>query len=133
MKLKLRQNDIFHCPEGNHQGILEAVDPPKKRMNKPCQKQVRLRFRISADGDQEYLVGKTFCADLSYGSELYNYLNSWLDGDFDRFLDDDGNIDLDLLIGRKADLLITHVDTGTHDVPFVNIVGIFPLGRLTED
>jgi|SRR5579862_7484816 len=133
MKLKLG-NNIFHCPEGHHTGVLEAVEEPKKRMNKPCSQQVRLRFRISTDNDQEYLVGKTFCADLTYGSELYTQLDPWVEGDFERFLDEDGNIDTDLLIGRRADLLISHgPQIGEYEHPFVKIVGIYPVGRLTED
>ena len=133
MKLKLETTSIFHCPQGQWPGVCEGIEEPKQRIDRPCAKQVRIRFRVMVD-DEEYLVGKTFCADLHCGSELFSYLHSWVDGDFDKYLDDDGNIDMDLLVGKKADLHITHgpkVDQHTH--PFVNISGIFPRGRITED
>ena len=129
---------MFQCPQGNWSGVCEAIEEPKQRINKPCAKQVRcaenhLRFRVETD-EGEKLVGKTFCADLSNGSELHSYLDSWLDGDFDRFLDEDGNVDLDLLVGRGADLIITHgPKANEHSYPFVKIAGIIPAGRLTAD
>ena len=133
MKLKLGTNEIFHCPEGRWSGICEAVDEPKQRINKPCAAQIRLRFRVETD-EGEKLVGKMFCADMSYGSELYSYLESWLGGNFDKYLDEDGNIDLDLLIGKRADLHIIHgLQTAGNDYPFVNIAGIYPAGTFTEE
>ena len=133
MKLKLEQNGIFHCPKGQWPGVCESINEPTQRIKRPCARQVRLRFRVTVD-DEEYLVGKTFCADLRYGSELYGYLVSWCDGDFEKYLDDDGNIDLDLMVGKKADLLITHgPPVEPHKHPYANISGIFPRGRLTED
>ena len=133
MKLKLGNNQIFHCPEGKWIGTCESAEEPKKKINKLCKSQVRLRFRILSDEGTEYIVAKTFCADLSYGSELYCFLESWTNGKYDKFLDDYGNVDLDLFIGQNAALLITHVQReGPHDHPFVNIAGIYPEGILTQ-
>jgi hypothetical protein len=94
---------------------------------------VRFRFRVQTE-EGEKLVGKTFYADLRRGSELSSYLDNWLDGDFEKLMDDDYNIDLDLLVNRKADLIITHgLQADPHSYPFVKIAGIVPAGRLTED
>ena len=133
MKLKLEENGIFHCPQGSWEGVCIAIEEPKQRINQPCAKQVRLRFSVLVE-DQEYIVAKTFCADLSYGSELYGYLVSWFDDDFDRYLDDDGLVDFDLLVGKRADLHINHgPQDGRYTHAFVNISGIFPRGRLSEE
>ena len=131
MKLKLGTDDIFECPEGKYRGVLERVGEPKKRINKPCPIQGRMTFRVKEPKGKEHLVARTFCADLSCGSELYNFLESWLDGKFKTFKDEQGDVDLNLLIGKEADLLITH--WGDHVKPFVKIAGIFPKGTLVEE
>ena len=130
MKLKLGTDDIFNCPEGHIQGILETTGEPKKRVNKPCETQVRLKFRVRTSEGREHLVARTFCATLEFGSELYCFLESWLDGKFDAYLDDNGEIDLNLLIGKSANLYITHFEDGKHAHPYVHIAGIFPADRL---
>lgn len=132
MRLKLGNDDVFNCPEGNHRGILERVAEPKKPVNKPCKEQVRLMYRITLDNGNEHLVARTFCADLNYGSELYHFLESWLDGKFDVYLDDNGEIDLDGLIGKPADVVIKHIETQRHEKPYVHIARIFPAGRLID-
>ena len=133
MKLKLGHDDTFNCPEGKFKGVLERVAEPKKRINKPCQLQVRFLFRVKTQAGKEHLVGRTFCADLSFGSELYNFLDSWLDGKFEPFLDANGEVDLNLLLGREAGLVIEHRGDGNHLKPFSNIAGIFPVGTLIEE
>ncbi len=131
LKLKLGTNDLFDCPEGKYRALLETIGAPKKRINRPCQEQVRTIFRVKHSTGKEYLVGRTFCADLSYGGELYNFVESWLDGNFEALLDDNRELDLHLLLGREADLLITHWGDG-REKPFVKIAGIFPPGKLIE-
>jgi hypothetical protein len=133
MKLKLGLNDTFDCPEGKFKGVLERVAEPKKRINKPCASQVRYTFRVRTTESKEYLVARTFCADLSFGSELYSFLDSWLDGKFEPFLDSSGEVDLNLLLGKEANLLIGHWADGSRDKPFVKIAGIFPVGTLLEE
>ena len=133
MKIKLGQNDTFDCPEGKYKATLERVGEPKKRINRPCSAQVRLTFRVKAPEHKEHLVARTFCADLGYGGELYNFLESWLDGNFDPLLDECREIELNLLVGKDADLLISHYGDAAHDKPFVKIAGIFPSGALVGE
>ena len=133
MKLKLGHNDTFDCPEGKYRGILERVGEPKTRIKKACAVQVRYTFRVKTAEGKEYLVARTFCADLSYGSELYHFLDSWLDGKYEPLLDSSGQLDLNLLVGKDADLLISHWSDGIRDTPFVKIAGIFPIGTLVEE
>jgi len=128
----MKNHDIFNCPEGRFKAVLEAAEQPNKRINRPCAEQVRLRFRVTTSDGREYLVGKTYCADLCWGTELYSDLDSWTDGNFDEFLNDDGEIDLDLFINKKADLVITHFVDGKYEKPFVKIAEIFPPGTLIE-
>ena len=90
-------------------------------------------IRITDENGKEYLVGRTFCADLSDGSEFYNFLASWLDDDFSEYLDANGEIDLDLLVGKEVGVLVKHRDMGTHCKPFVHVVMIFPACTLEEE
>src|SRR4051794_12550338 len=115
MKLKLGTNDVFDCPEGQYRATLERVGEPKKRINKPCANQLRLSFRVKTTAGREYLVARTFCADLGLGTELYSFVESWLDGNFDPLLDENRELELNLLIGREADLLVTHYENGAYD------------------
>jgi hypothetical protein len=115
MKLNLGHSDIFECPEGKFKAVLERVGEPKKRVNKPYASQVRFTFRVKTQAGKEHLVARTFCADLSFGSELYNFMDSWLDGEFGPFLDDNcRDLDLDLVLGKEAGLIVEHYDDGTH-------------------
>jgi hypothetical protein len=126
MKLKLGTTDIFDAPEGKYKATLERIAEPKKKIDKLCAAQVRLTFRTKARGGKEYLVARTFCADLSHGGELYNFLSSWLNGNFDPFLDSNGDVDLDLLVGREAEVSVTHYKDGLHSKPFIKLSAIFP-------
>ncbi|MGC3990589.1 MAG: hypothetical protein QM796_13095 [Chthoniobacteraceae bacterium] len=131
--MKLKLNNAFHCPEGKWRGTCEAIEEPNKRMNRPCSKQVRLRFALETHAGEK-IVARTFCADLSIGGELHAFLDSWLDGNFDPYLDEDGEVDLDLLVGKMADLLITHgVKSEEYKFPLVIIAGLFPPGQLVEN
>ena len=133
MKLKLGTDDIYDCPEGKYKGVVERIAEPKTPIKKPCKDQVRLTIRIKTSEKKEYLVARTFCADLNYGSEFYNFLASWLEDNFDEYLDANGEIDLDLLIGKEVGVLIKHRDMGTHCKPFVQVVMIFPPCTLEEE
>jgi hypothetical protein len=133
MKLKLGTDNIFNCPEGRFRGVIERIGEPKKRINKPCDQQVRITVRVATPARREHLVMRTFCADLNYGSELYNFLDSWLEGRFEQFLAEDGQVDLNLMIGKEADVLVSHYEDGKHAQPFVQIAGIFPSGTLIEN
>lgn len=133
MKIKLGLDDTFDCPEGKYRGVLERVGEPKQRIKKPCELQVRYSFRVKTHTGKEHIVARTFCADLSLGGELYNFLDSWLNGNFDPFLDSNGEVDMNLLIGKEADLLVAHWSDGVRKKPFVKIAGIFPLGTLIEE
>lgn len=132
--MKLKLHNAFHCPHGKWNGVCMAVEEPKQpSKHMKCSKQVRFLFQVNTD-DGERMVGRTFRATFSYGNDLYVFLASWLDGDMERLLDDDGEIDLDVLVGREADLYIVHGPHGAqHEYPVVNIAGIFPAGSLTEE
>ena len=133
MKLRLGTDDIYDCPEGKYNGVVERIAPPKTPIKKPCPDQIRMTIRVKTPDKREYLVARTFCADLSYGSEFYNFLSSWLDDDFDEYLNANGEIDTDLFIGKNIDVLVKHRANGTHEKPFVMLVGIFPPCTLVEE
>lgn len=133
MKLKLGTNDIFHCPEGSYRGILEYIGEPKTLTKLPCDLQVRARFRVKTSDGNQYLVARTFCADLSYGSDLYNFLASWTEGNFEPYLDENNDIHLNRFLFKEADLLVTVEKRATHKDPLVKISGIYPPGTLLPE
>ena len=103
-------------------------EPKQPSKHKRCAKQVRFLFEVTTD-EGERMAGRTFCATFASGGELHLFLASWLGEDMPGFFDDDGEIDLDRLIGRKADLLITHGLHGSeYEYPVVYISGIYPEG-----
>jgi len=132
MLLKLGTDDIYDCPEGKFNGVVERIGPPKTPIKKPCPDQIRMTIRVKTPKGEK-LVARTFCADLSYGSEFYNFLSSWLEDNFDEYLDANGVIDTDLFIGKAVGVLVKHRDKGTHEKPFVHVVMIFPLCTLEEE
>ena len=132
--MKLKLFNPFHCGDGKWSGVcVKLEEPTTPSKYKKCAKQVRILFEVETD-EGERMAGKTFCANFSYGSELYLFLASWLGEDLERFLDDDGEIDLDRLVGRKADLYITHGLHGDqYEYPVVYISGIYPEGTFAAE
>ena len=132
--MKLKLYNPFHCPDGRWGGVCTTIEEPKQpSKRKRCDKQVRFLFEVETD-EGTRMAGRTFCANFSYGSELHIFLASWLGEDMPGFLDDDGEIDLDRLIGRKAELLITHGPHGAqYEYPVVNITGIYPEGTFAAE
>ena len=133
MKLKLELRNKFHCPEGKWRGQCEYIDEPKKLIKHMGTEQVRIRFSVDTD-DGEKLVARTFSSELHPGTELYGFLYSWLGEDLIGLVDEEGEIDLDLLIGEQADLSIVHgKKTAEYSYPVVLINGIYPPGRLIRE
>jgi len=133
MKLKIGRDDTFDCPEGKHKGVIERIGEPKTRINKPCEQQIRITIRVKTPDKKEYLVARTFCADLSNGSEFFHFLIPYLEESDEQFTNANQEIDLNLLIGKEVDVLVTHFDDGKHDRPFVKIAGIFSPGTLVDE
>ena len=99
-------------------------------MNLPCEEQIQLTFIVEI-GDQEYPVYRKFCADLTEGSQLYQFLRDWLQEDLSKYVDEDGVVDFDRLYDKEADIVVYH--HGMQDKPFVGIMSIAPPGALVED
>jgi hypothetical protein len=131
--MKLKLENPFHCPEGSWPGICEAIDEPKKPVKGKNKNQVRLRFSVDTE-EGEKMVARTFVAKLNVGGELHTFLNSWLGGDLDRLRGENGEFDLDLLIGEPALLQVVHGNhSAEYDYPVVLIAGIYPPRRKREE
>jgi len=121
----------FNVPEGAYRVVLkEAFE-----VNKPgkTEKSARLKFKVLTDNlsGQEYFVGKGYPKTLALGSELRIDLESWLGREGYSALATDGVIDLDRLIGHRADVYVTNIYNDGYDAPFVHIAKIAPEGTLT--
>jgi len=74
----------------------------------------------------EYWVGKNYTATNLAGSELIRDLKHWLRDEFEEFIGENGELDFDVLIGRKADAYIEHSHDPDHEKPFVVIGHLAP-------
>lgn len=115
------------CPEGPIRAKLVRVNEPKRKQALGCDEQVQLTFEASKN-KRTYGVYRKFCRELWVGSELHTFLSRMCDGDFEPFLNSQGQLDTELLIGTECDLLISHYQDDDHVTPFVNIQSAHPAG-----
>jgi hypothetical protein len=130
MKLTVKKRELPSCPKGARRGRCVHAGPAKERVNLPCDEQIQLTFEVVI-GDQRYSVYRKFCADLTEGSGLHQFLENWLKDEFKRYIDEDGVVDFDRLYEKEADIVVYHF--GKEEKPFVGILSIAPAGSLVED
>ena len=132
MKVNFTTDKPGACPEGVWRGALVSAREPKQRIKRACPTQIQLTFLIEHPQGEFIVYGK-FCADASWNSELHDFMQTWLGDKLERYVDDDGGIDFDLLMNKEADLVIQHHQEEGYSRPFVKIAGAFPPGTLLED
>lgn len=84
-------------------------------------------FEVSVPGLENKIAcaGRNFVQDLNHGSDLRNFLEMWLGDDF--FKDHSNQeFDMETLIGRQAELVLTHFQSDKYDKPHVNIAAAQP-------
>ena len=127
MKIDIPKKVSFHAPEGAHRATLLSVGEPK-RGSDSCDNEVRLVWELqTVDRHWTFHAGKTYCLDDN-SIELIADLESLLGEEMHLLQDESGQLDLDLLIGRQADLILVHINNSKHDKPYVYIKGVCPPG-----
>jgi hypothetical protein len=121
----------FDLPEGNYQAKLAKYQHKLKQTAKGSQTGIRLTFNVKVPGMEDVitLAGRTFEAKLDPGTDLRNFLESWLGRAF--FLSLSGKeLDLDSLIDKTCELTLRHFQGRDFDRPLVIIERVVPAGTL---
>jgi hypothetical protein len=98
-----------------------------KQTAKGSQPWVRFVFEVDVPGMQHQCpcAGRNFVLDLNPGSDLRNFLESWLGRAY--FVAHSGqDLDFDTLIGKDADLTLSHYEGENYAKPLVLIECIYP-------
>lgn len=140
MKIHLGQetNKPFEVPEGNYVGTFFRYRPAKKAFCRcPLDQQMRFDFSlVDADGNDEGYIGSaTICISKRCQCQPHGiryFLEQWLGDRFFDFQDSEGNIELDRLLHRKADIQIVEVPTPGHNKPYSKLERALPPGTLIE-
>lgn len=130
MKLEIKQTANWNVPAGHYRATLNNIIGTKKRVE-----EVRFIFTVHDPKAprRQYVAGITFEADLEPGSELREFLRSWRGTDFTEEEEEEGNFDMESLIGNDADVEIAHIKNKRYANPYVLIQSIHPPGTLVKD
>ena len=134
MICNIPKEDTYDLPEGRYNAVLASVRiKPDPKTNRSDQQQIRLLFNVSIPSMKRKnpMAGRSFSLDLKKGSDLRNLIESWMGTEW---FDSNTTVDFERLIGRSADLTLTHHHNDGYNRPFVNIESIHPVGslKLTE-
>jgi hypothetical protein len=112
--------------EGDYRANLKQSKPPVGG-------KIRLVFTVFVPGcSSTYLAAKNYRDDLSWGTALRNDLISLLGRDLTPEELQAGSVDTRELVGKPADIRITHLENDRFDHPFVHIQGVYPAGALVN-
>jgi len=121
----------FDLPRGNYRSKLIRAKRLMKQTAKGSQEWIRLVFEADVPGmsHQSPCAGRNFVLDLSPGSDLRNFLESWLGRDY--FIAHSGqDLDFDTLISQEADLSLSHYEGENYTKPLVIIDCVYPAGTI---
>jgi hypothetical protein len=121
----------FDLPVGNYRSKLLRTKRIFKQTSRGSQEWVRLVFEVQVPSmpRQRPCAGRNFVKDLNPGSDLRNFLESWLGHDY--FVARSGqDLDFDTLAGLEADITLSHYEGDQYDKPLVIIEQIYPSGTL---
>jgi hypothetical protein len=130
MIVQLPRDKTFNLPEGNLRGCLASLS--RRPAGKAKEETVRFVFDMNVPSIRNALpcAGRNFPLDLKVGTELRRFLDGWLGKDF--FETNGGKaLDLESLIGREADLMLSHFQQSGYEKPMVFIQAAYKPGTLT--
>lgn len=119
----------FDLPRGNYRSKLIRTKRLIKQTAKGSQEWIRFVFEVNVPSmpNQSACAGRNFLLDLNPGSDLRNFLESWLGRDY--FVARSGqDLDFDTLVGQDADISLSHYEGENYEKPLVIIDCIYPPG-----
>jgi hypothetical protein len=137
MEFRIPKSLNYFLDVGWHDVTLtySSYDADLKGATCTCAEQARLTFLGDASPRSitQDAAARTFCMG-EHGDDLMQFLTSWLDDELPALLNDNGNIDLDKLIGRRAQIYVQHKagSKGRHAQPFCKIAAIRRTPRPTS-
>jgi len=131
--LEIPLEKTFNLNEGCFRGRLDSIIPKPRASGKGSGDQVRFLFEMDIGSilkrNKLPFAGRTFDANLRTGSELREFLETWLGRAY--FEAHAGKtIDLESLVGTRADLILKHYHNASYDNPLVFIQAALPAGSL---
>ena len=128
----------YHIEDGWQSATLASIsyDPDSRAAKCSCLKQARFTFYVDSDPRriEQDAAARTFCCG-EHGEELLDFLKNWLGSEFQSFIKANGALELDKLIGRRAEIYILHKASAKgkkHDHPFCKIAVIRPVSKEEE-
>ncbi|MEI6193654.1 MAG: hypothetical protein WCS42_04915 [Verrucomicrobiota bacterium] len=121
----------FDLPSGDYRCKLIRTKPIQRQTAKGNQEWIRLVFEVNVPSlrNQYPCAGRNFVLDLNPGSDLRNFLESWLGRDY--FITRSGqDLDFETLIGVEGDISLSHYEGANYDKPLVIIENIHPPGTI---
>lgn len=134
-KIAVPKQVTFDLPEGNFPITLARYHQQLKQTAKGSQGFIRLLFNVKVPGMEDVIpvAGRNFEARLDSGTDLRNFMESWLGRDY--FIGLSGKeLNLDDLVGKPGEATLRHFHGPDFDKPLVIVDGLFPPGtlKLTE-
>ena len=131
IEMTIEMENEFNLEEGQYRGRLATLSRKPSHPAKGLGDQVRFLFEMNIPSikNRTPMAGRNFHMSLKGGSELRRFLEGWLGKKF--FDANSGKtLDLELLIGREADLVLTHFQQVGYERPMVCIESAAPPGTL---
>lgn len=113
-------------PEGRY--IAELVEVVELQGKYDDEDQLRFKWLILnlPSDDYDYMVAKNYIDGEVVSKKLQDDLRGWLGRPYRALTMRNGLFDPKLLIGRRAELEVRHINNPGHRAPYVHIKGIFP-------
>lgn len=129
--IKVQKKHTYHVPAGCFAGrCVDVVETTKQTTAGPIQ-QIRFRFQLTVAGinNSTPMAAVSLDLDLQRSSKLMRFLEGWLGAANINELAG-GEFDLSSLNDRPVEVLLDHINNGTHEHPFVVVRAVYPPGTL---
>jgi hypothetical protein len=131
IQLEIPLENTFDLEEGNYRGRLQTISRKPNLNAKGPGEQIRFLFEMNIPSIKNRIpmTGRNFPFSLKGGSELRRFLEGWFGRKF--FESNAGKkLDLESIIGREADLVLSHFQQPGYERPMVFIQSASPPGSL---
>lgn len=135
IEIQIPKKTNFNLPRGNYAARITGLKVIQKQSAKGPEDWVRFLFQVTIPGMEKFdtRAGRSFKMNLNNGSELRNFLTSYLGNLF--FINGSGQAyNLENLIDRECELKLEHQHSKDYEEPLVVVAGIYPKGcmKLTQ-
>ena len=135
-RLLIKHETTFDIPEGRYRARLVNIVPSVRSTTRGAQQWRRFLWEVQVPGiiDLQAMAGRNFIFSLDPGSDLRNFLQTWLGKEW--LLANAGQeFDLDDLIGVECELDLVHFQGKGYTTPMTMVASAHRVGtlELTEE